>query len=220
MPDSKNILVGTIPEDGAAVFVAPLGTALPTDATTALADEFIDLGWVSEDGVTNSIKRDTTKHYAWGGDVVRVTQDRYTETIRLALLETNEAVLKVVYGDDAVTTTGTAPNTTVSAVSHSSLQLGRQVFVIDYIDGDKIGRIVIKEGQVTEIGDIKYVHKDLTMYDLTVDCYRPEDGSDAVAQYMGVAAAQAAGAPPSGGDQPTRSTDAEVTLTKSKEPQK
>jgi hypothetical protein len=108
MADSRNVWAATIPADGAAVFAAPLGTDLPTDATSELGAEFVDLGWVSEEGVSNSIQRETTKHYAWGGDVVKTTQDRYTETFKLALLESSPEVLRAVYGEDAVTEQGDA----------------------------------------------------------------------------------------------------------------
>jgi hypothetical protein len=179
MADSGNVWAATIAADGAAVYAAPLGTTLPTTATGSLNVAFVDLGWVSEDGVTNAISRDTTKHYAWGGDVVKTTQDKYTETVKFALLESNADVLSVVYGADNVTESGDA-----ITVEHSSLMLERQSFVIDFIDGDRAGRIVIREGQVVEVGDVKYVHKDLLMYDLTVDVYKPSTGTNAVVTYF------------------------------------
>lgn len=179
MADSGNIWAATIPADGAAVYAAPLGTALPTTATASLNVAFVDLGWVSEDGVTNSIQRNVTRHKAWGGETVKTTQDDYTETVKFALLESSANVLQVVYGADNVTESGDT-----IAVEHSSLQLTRQSFVIDFVDGDRAGRIVIREGLVTEIGDIKYSHKDMSMYDLTVDVYKPSSGDAAVATYF------------------------------------
>lgn len=181
MADSGNIWAATIPADGAAVYVAPLGTALPTSATAALNVAFVDLGWVGEDGVTNSISRDITKHRAWGGEVVKVTQDNYTETIKLTLLETSSNVLKVVYGDANVTPGGDYQSL---KVEHSRLPLGRKSFVIDFIDGDAVGRIVVREGQVTEVGDVVYVHKDITRYEITIDVFKPDNADNAVVTYF------------------------------------
>lgn len=179
MADSGNILAATIPADGAAVFAAPLGTPLPTSATASLNAAFVDLGWVSEDGVTNTISREVTRHKSWGGETVKTTQDNYTETIKFALLESSANVLEVVYGADNVTAVGD-----VISAEHSSLQLTRQSFVVDFIDGEVVGRIVIREGLVTEVGDVRYSHKDMTMYDLTVDVYRPEGQNAAVVTYL------------------------------------
>lgn len=189
MADSGNIIAATLAESGGAVYVAPLGTTVPTDATTALPAAWKDLGWVSEDGFTNSAKRNTTKHKSFGGETVKVTQDDFEETFTFALLETSAQVLKVVYGEDNVEESdGTI------TVKHSSLMLPRQMFVIDFIDGDRVGRHIILEGQITEVGDIKYVHKDLTMYELTVDTFRPAGETAGVITMIGGGSADTGGA--------------------------
>jgi len=179
MADSGNIWAATIPADGAAVYAAPLGTTLPTSATDSLDNAFVDLGWVSEDGVTNSISRETTKHRAWGGEVVKVPQDNSPETLTLTLLESSAEVLGVVYGHDNVTENGDT-----ITVEHSRLMMERQSFVVDFIDGDKAGRIVVREGQVTEVGDVVYVHRDLTRYEITVDVFKPDNADTAVVAYF------------------------------------
>jgi hypothetical protein len=181
MADSGNIWAATIPADGAAVYAAPLGTPLPATATAALNAAFVDLGWVSEDGVTNSIQRDVTRHKAWGGDTVKTTQDNYTESVKFTLLESSTDVLKVVYGDDNVTAGGDYQSI---RVEHSSLMNERKSFVIDFIDGDRVGRILVREGLVVELGDVMYVHKDLTKYELTVDVYKPDTGANAVVTFF------------------------------------
>ena len=76
---ATNVTAGK-PKTAGAVFCAPVGTTLPTDAVTALANTFKDLGFVSEDGVTRSISKSTTNIKEWGGGVVLITQDEKTTT--------------------------------------------------------------------------------------------------------------------------------------------
>lgn len=47
------------------VFVAEVGTSPPTDLTTAYAAEWLDLGYVNEDGVSIAPSLDTTDHMMW-----------------------------------------------------------------------------------------------------------------------------------------------------------
>ena len=50
---ASNVTVGK-PKVGGAVFWAPLGSTLPTSASASLDAAFVDLGYVSEDGVVNN----------------------------------------------------------------------------------------------------------------------------------------------------------------------
>ena len=51
--DKSNITIG-LPKSNGAVFWAPAGTTLPTNASDALDGAFVNLGYISEDGVTRS----------------------------------------------------------------------------------------------------------------------------------------------------------------------
>lgn len=189
MANSQQIWAPTHDSGDECFFRAPLGSPLPTDATATLSVSFVGHGWVDEDGITNAIKRNVTRHKAFGGDVVKTTQDDYEETLKISFLESSDPdVLRTVFGNTHVTTdlTGGHRKTTVR---HSDQQLPRSSFVVRVIEGTKTRMLVIPEGQVTEIDDIKFVHKELTMYTVTIDCFKPPSGTqpsnpDAVNEYI------------------------------------
>lgn len=177
MADSTLVWAATRPADGGVFYRAPLGTTLPTDATTDLNAAFIDHGWLGEDGIANGITRDTTKHHAFGGNVVKTTQDNYEETIKVTLLESDPDVLETVFGAGNITL-GTSSGSRTILVKHGSAPLPRQAFVAEVIDGLKIRRIIVQEGQVVNVDDVVYVHNDLVKYTITIDCYKPATGNE------------------------------------------
>ena len=153
------------PKVGGAIYVAPLGTTLPTDATTELDSAFVNVGYISEDGYTNSNSAETDSINAWGGDNVYNPQTEKPDTFQFAMIEAgNETVLKVVYGDDNVTG-NLQEGLTVRANSREALE---RTMVIDVIIRGTIAkRTVIPKAQLTELGDIVYKDDELISYETT-----------------------------------------------------
>lgn len=175
MSNVNNVSYGK-PKIGGAIHVAPIGTALPTDATTDLNVAFKSLGYISEDGLVNANSPDSDKIKAWGGDTVLVVSTEKPDTFKFKLIEpTNIDVLKTVYGSDNVTGT-LATGITVKANAKPTEAFA---YVIDMVMKNGIlKRVVIPNSVISEIGDIEYKDNDAIGYDLTTEALPDADGNN------------------------------------------
>lgn len=164
MPSSTNVSAGK-PKVAGAIFMAPIGTTLPTDSTTALNSAFVELGYASEDGVTNSESRESETIKAWGGDTVLKPFTGKEDTFSFTLIEAlNVNALKLVYGDSNVT--GDLANGIT--IKSASEDLESHSFVIEMVLNGAVKRIVIPSAKVTEVGDITYADGEAIGYDTTL----------------------------------------------------
>ena len=162
---ASNVTAGK-PNIGGAIYVASLGTSLPTSVSAALTG-FTCLGYVSDAGVANDNSPSTQTVKAWGGDTVLVLQTDRPDTYKMTLLETMEAnVKKIIYGEDNVTVDGNG-NITVQATSE---ELPGHSYVIDMAlkDGAK-QRIVIPDGRISALDTITYADNSAVGYGITIN---------------------------------------------------
>lgn len=173
--NAQNVSVGKPMADGA-IFVAPIGTEVPTDAVTALSEAFLNIGFISEDGVTNAIETETEEIKAWGGDIVLEPQTSRKETFAYTMIETNEVSMKQAFGEDNVTV---AESGAISVV-HNGKEKAEYVYVIEVLmTGNRVKRQVIPRGKVTELGEIVYVDNEPIGYETTVSALIDENGNTA-----------------------------------------
>lgn len=160
---------------------APLGSTLPTSSSGALDVAFVPLGYIGEDGVTETPNRSTTDVNAWGGDLVAVLQEKFDITIKLNFLQAlNADVKKAVFHKDNVTVTpATTSSGTEIKVLHNAKLLETRSWVIESFYEAASMRLVMPRGRITEVGDIKYSHKELTMYEATLRLFPDENGNHA-----------------------------------------
>lgn len=165
MSDVSNVSAGK-PAVGGAVFVAPKGTALPTDAVSSLNALFKQLGYAAEDGLTNSLSIESDKIKAWGGDTVLTVQTGFEDTHKITLIEvTSLDVLQTVFGSDNVS--GTLADGITINVNNAEKEELSWVFDMILRNGN-LKRIVIPAATVTEIGEIAYKDNEAISYPLTL----------------------------------------------------
>jgi len=164
MPSSSNVSAGK-PKVTGAIFIAPVGTTLPTDSTTALNSAFVELGYASDAGVVNSESRETETIKAWGGDTVLKPFTGKEDTFQFTLIEAlNVNALKLVYGDSNVT----GDITNGISIKSAAEDLDYHSFVIEMVLNGAVKRIVIPSAKVTEVGDITYADGEAIGYDTTL----------------------------------------------------
>lgn len=170
--DSSNVRVAVT----GAVYRAPTATAAPTSADSALNVAFVDLGYVSDDGVTETRDRTTNQIRAWqNADLVREVVTDSALSYQFTLIETKEAVVELFYGasvDGADGSIDIVPSATG----------GRQSFVIDVVDGDDLIRVYLPSAEITEVGDQVYQSGEAIGYQVTVTGY-PVSGVTATKFY-------------------------------------
>jgi hypothetical protein len=174
MATSSNVTTAK-PKVGGAIYSAPLGSTLPTDATSDLDAAFKSLGYISEDGMTNTNSPESEDIKAWGGDVVNSSQTEKKDTFSYTLIEAlNVDVLKEIYGKDNVS----GDLSTGIVVKANSKELQDHCLVAEIIlKGGIMKRIVIPQGKVTEIGEVSYKDGETVGYETTVTAFPDKQGN-------------------------------------------
>lgn len=173
----QNVVAGK-PLATGGILSGPLGTPLPTDASTAPDAAIAGVGYISDDGVSESMNRETDKIKAWGGDVVKIVQSEHSVTYQYTMIEAARAeVNREVYGEPNVTATvATTTHGNLLAIKVTAEQLPHRVRVIEIKDGDARVRIVLPDSQITEVGDVTYQDAAIIAYPVTVEAFPDASG--------------------------------------------
>lgn len=161
--NALDVLVGATGK----VYGGVAGTALPVTPVAALAAGFLDLGYVSDGGVTQSINQGTNEIKAWGGDTVRKVQTDHTVEYKLTLIETNVNSVAAYYK---------TANLTTNVVQIKADMNQRQSWVVDVVDGTNLIRLVIPDGEVTAHDDVVFKTGEAIGYGLTITAYPDASG--------------------------------------------
>ena len=159
--------------EGADLWTAPMGTAIPTNLTDPMssATGWQAVGLLSEDGASEARDEDSTDFYAWGGQLIRTKRSKHKRTIQVTALEDNLVVFGLVNPGSTVSTADGVNTRTVKIPKSEKVS-----FVLELRDGDIVRRRHIPMGEVTEVGEVPLSETDLQAFELTITIYPDADG--------------------------------------------
>ena len=158
---------------GGYIFTAPVGTALPTDYTTALPEAWKCLGYISEDGYVETLDTDSEDIKDMNGDLMASPQTSRVESAQLTLAEIKVATLKVMYGSGNV-----KDEAGMITVKHNGDSTETWPAVLELVlkDGRR-WRKVVPLAQSSELDDLTLAVGELAARALTVKYLTDDDGN-------------------------------------------
>lgn len=153
-----------------AVWIAPLGAALPTDVTTAMATvdpSYKELGYLTEDGVTITPNVDTNDINAWqSATPVKTTLTGVGLQVKVAALQvTQNATAEYFFGQAWVNSGGLGKLTMPSTPS-----LAERTMVIEWIDDEAVPnkyRLLLGRGFLTDRDAMQLQRTEATVLGMT-----------------------------------------------------
>ncbi|MBH0241942.1 phage tail protein [Streptomyces cavourensis] len=186
MGDSANIIVGTAGK----AYAAPVGTTFPTGPEVAWPSGFVDMGFITPDGLEEAMAEERTQLDAWGEDapVVDLAKKR-TQTFKLTFRETTAQILSLYYQVQKANMTSTAATTEPVAKQFLSFGSGSVTDTVeialglDVIYGGKRHRIMIARCGVSDRGARQHSADDSSNFELTFTALSAPGGAQSV-QHM------------------------------------
>lgn len=151
------------------IYLAPVGTTAPTDLDTAWAAGWMDLGYLSEDGVSMEYSTDTTDINAWQSlSPVRKVLTSVDMTLGFTAIELKTATVKLYFPSSTMTdVSGTVHKLAIPAAPEPD----ERAIGLEWLDGDIKNRLVIARGEVTERGAITIGRSDAVGLEMTISAY-------------------------------------------------
>lgn len=173
----SNVIAGK-PKVTGGVLLAPIGTALPTDAAAAPDAAFDAAGYVGDAGLTETVDATTSRIKAWGGDVVKILQTEHAVSYAWIYIEAlNPIVLKDVHGDANVAVTAATVSTgTLVATKITSDEAVHKTYLFEIRDGNAKVRVVVPDGQARRNGDTVYSDEAVVAYPMICEAFADDAG--------------------------------------------
>lgn len=166
------------------LWVAPVGTTLPTDATTALPAAWKSAGFISQDGIEKSIKTSSSDVKAFGtlSPVRKIVTDEEV-TFKISMLEHN-AISLALYNKLPLSGAGALTITSGAfSIADGKPRVQRYSVVADLVDGANRVRAVIEQFEVTERESQAYKAGEAIALGITATAYPGATGDSVITYY-------------------------------------
>lgn len=164
--NADNIAIVRPVVNGAA-WVADSTASTPTGASEALTG-YQSLGWLTEDGITMTVNKETEDLKGFGGDTAVTLQTSHDVEFVFKPMEWNDTVAKELFG-----TTATAAAAIVNAD-----ELPTRKYVFDMRGrGNTLVRVVVPNCQLTNMGEFAFKHNEPMAAEFTLKALPDAQGN-------------------------------------------
>jgi predicted heme/steroid binding protein len=163
--DADNVRVGL----NGSIYIAPKGTTAPVDLDAAWGDGWVDLGYLSDDGVEMSYSTESEDINAWQSlSPVRKVLTGVDMTLGFTAIELKAATITLYFPSATLTTvSGTVNKLSIPAAPAPD----ERAIGLEWIDGDIKNRLIIARGEVTDREAITLARSGAVGLGMTVSAY-------------------------------------------------
>lgn len=157
------------------VYLAEVGTPLPTTPTEVLDSNWEAPGYLSEDGVTFSIGGEVTDFNVWQSlQPARREKTSQDITVGFSMTQWNEISVPLAFGGGDITDVGGGAYRFDFPAAETALD--ERALVLDVVDGDNKHRFVFQRGNITEPVEVTFQRGSLAALPVTFSVLAPEGG--------------------------------------------
>lgn len=171
--NTKNVSVGK-GVAGGYMFVAPTGTALPTDNSTVLDAAYLNVGYLGDDGITFSDSSETDSFFDLNGDTIETSNGSIEKSFTVTLREIKKDSLAILYGSSNVTDADGKLTAHDKGPNDASYVV---VFELLLKNGRKWRRVG-PQCKLGELGDMNVVYSDLVGREITMSVLKDATTGD------------------------------------------
>lgn len=157
------------------VYVAPVGTALPTTSAASLNSAFVGLGYITTDGVAFAAEPEISEISAWQSrDPIRRDLIGQAKQFTFTLQQWNEENLPFVFGGGTVVDLGGGEYRYDFIEDDDALD--EHAIVVDLVDGSTRHRFAFHRGNVTDTVETSFVRESEAGLPVTFKVLSPSTG--------------------------------------------